>query len=160
SIPLLMLQAEFADVRKQYDEAAQTYQKLLARKDLTGITRAIVLNNLAFLVTLADTGQKSGVDPMKLVQEAAQILGPTSDILDTRALIYISKGDYRKAIDDLELAVTDNPTPSKYFHKVLAHLGAGENKAALEAWDKAEQLGDIHNDLNRLEFGRFDETKA
>ena len=67
SVPLLMLQAEFADVEKNYDKAAEIYKKLLARNDVTGITRAIVLNNLAFLVALAGNEAEAGVDPLKLV---------------------------------------------------------------------------------------------
>ena len=35
-----------------------------------------------------------------------------------------------------------------------------ENKEAIEAWDKAAQLGDIKKDLNRLEYDRFEEVKA
>ena len=60
-----------------------------------------MLNNLAFLVALAGNEAETGVDPLKLVQEAAQILGPTADILDTEAVIYTVKGDYQKAIREL-----------------------------------------------------------
>ena len=57
--------------------------------------------------------------------------------------------------------MTDNPSPSKYFHLAAAHLYAGENKAwRLEAWDKAGELGDIKKDLNRLEYDRFDDIKS
>ena len=161
SVPLLMLQADFADVEKNYDEAAEIYKKLLAREDVTGTTRAIVLNNLAFLVALAGNEAETGVDPLKLVQEAAQILGPTADILDTEAVVYTVKGDYQKAIRDLDNSLTDNPTPAKYFHKAVAHLGAGENTAAIKAWDDAHKLNkDTRSTLNRMEFENYDRTKA
>jgi tetratricopeptide (TPR) repeat protein len=161
SVPLLMLQAEFFDVTKKYDEAAKVYQKLLARNDVTGITRAIVLNNLAFLVALAGNEAEAGVDPLKLVQEAEGILGPTADILDTRAVVYITQGNYPKAIEDLNYAITDNPNAPKYFHKAVAHLGAGQNTAAVEAWNKAESLSDdVRSTLNRMEFDLYDKTKA
>jgi cellulose synthase operon protein C len=160
SIPLLMLQAEFSDCQKRYDDAAGIYRKLLQRQDLTGVTRAIVLNNLAYLVVLADTGSQADADPKKLIDEASEILGPTTDILDTRSAIEIAQKEYQKAIRDSELAVTDNPSPSKYFHLAVAHLYAGENKAAIEAWDKATELGDIKKDLNRLEYDRFEEVKT
>jgi tetratricopeptide (TPR) repeat protein len=160
SMPLLMLQAEFSDAQKRYDDAAGTYRKLLKRQDLTGITRAIVLNNLAYLVVLANAGSQADADPKKLIDEAGEILGPTTDILDTRSVIEIAQKEYQKAIRDSELAVTDSPSPSKYFHLAVAHLYAGENKAAIEAWDKANDLGDVKKDLNRLEYDRFDEIKA
>jgi tetratricopeptide (TPR) repeat protein len=160
SVPLLMLQAEFYDVEKRYDDAAAVYRKLLKRQDLTGVSRAIVLNNLAYLVTLAGASSQSDTDPLKLIEEASQILGPTTDILDTRSAVNIANKEYQKAIRDSEYAVTDNPSPSKYFHLAAAHLYAGENKAAIEAWDKGNELGDIKKDLNRLEYDRFDDVKA
>ena len=97
---------------------------------------------------------------MKLVQEAAEIMGPNSDILDTRAVVLISQKKYKRAIQDLELSVTDNPTASKYYHKAVAHLRAGQNRAAVEAWEKAEGLGLTRESLNRMEFEQYDEMKA
>ena len=161
SVTLQMLQAEFDDAKKKYDEAAEIYTKLLARNDVTGLTRAIVLNNLAYLVSLAGNAADAGVDPLKLVQEASQILGPTADILDTRAVIYTTQGEYQKAIRDLDNSLTDNPTAAKYFHKSVAHLGAGENSAALKAWDEAHKASkDVRSTLNRMEYDNYDQTKA
>jgi cellulose synthase operon protein C len=160
SMPLLMLQAELCDVQKRYDDGAAVYRKLLKRQDLVGVSRAIVLNNLAYLVTLAGTSSQADADPMKLIEEASQILGPTTDILDTRSAVNIANKQYQKAIRDSEYAVTDSPSPSKYFHLAAAHLYAGENKAAIEAWDKAAELGDIKKDLNRLEYDRFEDVKT
>jgi tetratricopeptide (TPR) repeat protein len=161
SVPLLMLSAEFADVQKNYDEASETYKKLLARDDVSGITRAIVLNNFAFLVALANNADEAGVDPLKLIEEAIEILGPTADILDSRAVVYTAKGDYQRAIRDLDNSLTDNPTPAKYIHKAIAHLGAGQNTAALKAWDEAHKLNkDARSTLNRMEFDQYDRTKT
>jgi tetratricopeptide (TPR) repeat protein len=160
SIALLMDQADFYDIQQRYDEAAAIYQKLLANKDLTGIRRAIVLNNLSFLVALAGSKAKVSADPLKLVEEAVEIMGPNSDILDTRAVVFISLKRYQEAIEDLELSVTDNPTASKYFHKAHAHLMAGENLAAVEAWKKAEELGLNHDSINLMEIKLFDQLKS
>ena len=161
SIPLLMLQAEFNDVEKRYDDAAAVYSKLLTRSDVTGIIRAVVLNNLAFLVAIAGNQDETGIDPLNLVQQAAQILGPTSDILDTRAVVYTAQGKYDAAIEDLNYAVTANPSASKYFHLAVAHLGAGNNSQAIDAWQKAHELTkDVRSTLNRKEFELYDKTKA
>jgi len=161
SIPLLMLQAEFNDVEKRYDDAAAVYSKLLTRSDVTGIIRAVVLNNLAFLVAIAGNQDETGIDPLDLVQQAAQILGPTSDILDTRAVVYTAQGKYDAAIEDLNYAVTANPSASKYFHLAVAHLGAGNNSQAIDAWQKAHELTkDVRSTLNRKEFELYDKTKA
>ncbi|HJQ80823.1 MAG TPA: tetratricopeptide repeat protein [Lacipirellulaceae bacterium] len=160
SISLQMLKADFRDIQRNYDEAAALYRKLLDHKDLVGLRRAIVLNNLAYLIALAGPAAGSDVDALKLVNEAASILGPNSDILDTRAIVYIARGQYSQAIADLELSVTDNPTASKYFHKALAHLLARENREAVEAWEKAEGLGLSRESVNRMEYEKYDETKA
>ena len=50
SIPLWTKQAEMYDLQKKYEESAGVYRKLLARNDLVDDRRAIVLNNLAFLL--------------------------------------------------------------------------------------------------------------
>jgi len=92
-------------------------------------------------------------------------MGPNSDILDTRAVVLIAQKDYKGAIRDLELSVTDNPTASKYYHKAVAHLGAaktnvGENQNAIKAWEKAVSLGLDRNSLNRMEFEQYENVKS
>jgi tetratricopeptide (TPR) repeat protein len=156
-----MAKAEFREVQQKYDDAINTYRELLANPDVSGIRRAVVLNNLSYLLSLADpSGAAGGTDALKLVEEAAEILGPTADILDTRAMVLIGRKQFDKAINDLDLSVTDNPTPSKYFHKSVAHLLAGQNKAALDAWAKAEELGLSLETLNLMEHGRYQQMQA
>ena len=158
SIPLLIVQGDLYDLEKKYDEAAAIYHKLLTRNDLTGLRRAVVLNNLSFLLALSGS-TTAGDDPLKLVQEAQDIMGPNSDILDTRAVVLTSQGKYKQAIQALELAVTDNPTASKYYHKAVAHYKANEMRNAVEAWEKAEGLVLNRDSLNRMEFEQYEDMK-
>jgi tetratricopeptide (TPR) repeat protein len=160
SITLLVVKADVYDLQKKYDEAAAVYRDLLKRNDLVGIRRAVVLNNLAFLLALKGSSAGTDLDAMKLVQEAIQIMGPNSDILDTRAVVFISRDKYKEAINDLNLSVTDGPTASKYFHKAHAHLGANENSAALDAWKKAEELGLSRDSINRMEHDLYEQLKS
>jgi tetratricopeptide (TPR) repeat protein len=161
SLTLLSFQGDFYDLQKKYDEAAALYQKILNRKDLTGVSRAVVINNMAFLLALnPDKSKATSADIPKLISEAISILGPNSDILDTRAVVYMSQGEFKKAISDLELAVTDNPTPSKYYHLAVAHLKAKESRAAVEAWEKAEGMGLTRESLNRMEYDQYDQIKT
>ncbi len=161
SISLKLIQGDFFDVQKNYEAASEVYRKLLERRDLDGVRRAIVLNNLAYLIALAGPAAAAGnADPMSYINEAADILGPNSDILDTRAVILTSQGKFDRALQDLELCVTDNPTSSKYFHKAVAHLRSGQNREAVESWEQAEKLGLNREDLNRLEFPQYDEIKG
>ena len=153
-----MLQADLSDIQKRYSDAAAIYRKLLDRSELTGTRRAVVLNNLSFLVSLEGSAA-SNVDPLKLANEAASILGPNSDILDTRAVAYMAKGQYSQAIEDLRDAVTDNPTAAKYFHLAEAYLGNGEKRSAADAWTKAEELGLSREILNRMEHDKYEKLK-
>jgi uncharacterized protein HemY len=160
SINLQMVQADLFDVQKKFDESANVYRLLLDKKDLTGLNRAFVLNNLAFLIALAGPSAANNVDPMVLVHDAEDILGPNSDILDTRAVVHIARKEYKQAINDLVLSVTDKPTASKFFHKAVAHLGAGDTRGALEAWKNAEALTLNRDAINRMEFDLYEKTKA
>ena len=159
SIPLLMQQAEFNDIRQNYNEAADGYNRLLIRHDLRGRGRAIVLNNLSYLLALQGGAAKQKT-AMRLVREAVEILGPSPDILDTRAVVFIANQQFEDAIEDLKLSVTDNPTAAKYFHKTIAHLGAGQKNDAIKAWEEAEKLGLTRDNISRMERKQFDEVKS
>lgn len=158
-ITLLLQQAELFDLGGKYDEAAAIYRKLLERSDVEGQARAIVLNNLAFLLALGGAKEASSGEAYKLVQEAVQILGPTSDILDTRAVVFLAQKRYSEAIADLELAVIDGPTASKWYHKALAHLQADDGANAELSWKKAVGLGLDRAALNHMEWDQYEKTK-
>ncbi|MEX2315838.1 MAG: hypothetical protein WD669_01710 [Pirellulales bacterium] len=160
SVPLSMTKAEFLEVQQKSEDAIALYRELLANPDVSGFQRAVVLNNLSFLLALAEPSASGGIDALQLVQEAAEILGPTADILDTRAVVLTARKRYDEAIDDLGLSVTDTPTAAKYFHKAVAHLLAGQNKAALESWAEAEKLGLSRDSLNLLEHDQFQEMQT
>ena len=57
SIALLIVQADMYDLQKKYEDSAETYRKMLTRSELVGLRRAVVLNNLAFLLALDTSGQ-------------------------------------------------------------------------------------------------------
>lgn len=159
SIKMQMAQADLYDIQKRYDESANVYKKLIKRPELVGFDRAKALNNLAFLLALSN--KPSGdMDPLDLIQQAIDILGPSADILDTRAVVLTARKQYSEAIQDLELSVTDSPTAQKYFHKTIAHLGAGDTHSAVEAWKKGEALGLNRESLNRLEYDLYEKTKS
>jgi cellulose synthase operon protein C len=160
SVPLLIAKAEFLEIQRKYPEASAVYRELLSNPDVVGVGRAVVLNNLSFLMALANSGDGGNLDPLRLVQEAADILGPTADILDTRAVVYTARKQYDRAIQDLELSVTDNPTAGKYFHKSVAHLRNGQNKAAIDSWTEAEKRGLSRDSLHPLELETYEALKS
>jgi tetratricopeptide (TPR) repeat protein len=157
----LLSKAEFLEIQQKYPEAIALYRELLPNPDIVGFGRAVMLNNLTYLMVLANSGDANAqIDPLKLVQQAIDILGPTADILDTRAMVYIARKQYDQAIQDLELSVTENPTASKFFHKTIAHLKNGQNKDAINSWAEAEKLGISRESLNPLEQSSFDAVTA
>jgi hypothetical protein len=74
-------------------------------------------------------------------------------------VVYNSREQYEQAIADLTDSVTDNPTPSKYFHLAEAYLGSNQNRDAVEAWKQAEALGLSRDALNPMEHQKYEELK-
>lgn len=158
-IALKLQQSELLDLERRYEEASESYQALLEREDLRGVARAVVLNNLAYLLALAEKDKASISEAAKYTSEAVDLLGPGSEILDTRAVIAIADERYQDAIADLKLAVIDRPTASKYFHLAAAYAGAGDQAQAASAWEQAMEKGLTRESVNRLEREQFDQVK-
>ncbi len=126
-----MLLAEVYDLQGRYDEVIKTYKDVLASKDLTMYQRAQVQNNLAFVLALRN---ENAADAVKMTNEAMQVLGPISDLLDTRALAYLAVGKTKEAIADLQTAIADTPSGGKYFHLAMAEQKAGNLEGAARPW--------------------------
>jgi tetratricopeptide (TPR) repeat protein len=145
----MVLEAEAMEVQERYDDALAAYNVLLARDDVPPLIRATALNNLAFLLSL----NKAQLDrALELVNEAVGIIGPISDILDTRGVVYHARGDYAKAAEDLRLSVMITPTASKYYHLAAARLAAGDKPGALDAWANAQEQGIAPEKVSKLEW--------
>jgi tetratricopeptide (TPR) repeat protein len=133
----LVFQAEMLEVQEKFEESVAAYNKLLTRDDVPQLVRATALNNLAFLLALQSNKPEDLEQALNSVNEAISILGPISDILDTRALVYLANGQFAEAAADMKLSVMVGPTPSKYYHLAAAELGAGNEQGAKAAWDRA-----------------------
>jgi tetratricopeptide (TPR) repeat protein len=145
----MVLASEVMEIQERYDDAVAAYNELLARDDVPSMIRATALNNLAFLLTL----NKIDLDrALTMVNEAVDIVGPISDILDTRGIVYHAQGDHAKAVADLKLSVMITPTASKYFHLAAAQLAAGDKQGALDAWEQAEEQGIAPEKVSKLEW--------
>ena len=151
----LILQLEYAellDLEGRYAELEEFYEKLLKTAEMTEVQRALVLNNLAYLLAV----QNRAGDSRKYIDEAVQILGPQSDLLDTRALVHLAHGEMKQAVDDLNLSVVDQPTGTKYFHLARAYQMSSNPQSAQDAFKKAiDNYALKVDDLPRLEQGAF-----
>ncbi|HEY1599327.1 MAG TPA: tetratricopeptide repeat protein [Pirellulales bacterium] len=151
----LILQLEYAellDLEGRYAELEEFYEKLLKTAEMSGVQRALVLNNLAYLLAV----QNRAGDSRKFIDEAVQILGPQSDLLDTRALVHLAHGELKQAVEDLNMSVVDQPTGTKYFHLARAYQMGSNSQSAQDAFKKAIDDYELKmDDLPRLEQSAF-----
>lgn len=147
----LVLEAEMLEVQEKFDESVVAYKKLLARDDVPTLVRATALNNLAFILALKSKTPQDLELALNSVNEAIELIGPISDILDTRALVYLKQEQYPLALEDMKQAVRMNPTASKYYHLAAAQLGAGDAAGAAAAWKQAQDQGIGPDAVSKLE---------
>jgi tetratricopeptide (TPR) repeat protein len=136
SKPLQLHLASFLDLQGKYDELVALYREFLAADDVTDQERAVVYNNLAFILA---AGKGSGEEALEMINSAIRVLGPTPELLDTRAVAFMATGDCKSAITDLRHAIADNPTAVKYFHLALAHYRCNDERSAARAFKVAKE---------------------
>ena len=70
-------------------------------------------------------------------------------------IVYLTNGESKLAIEDLENAVAIAPSAVKYFHLAQAYLEASNKAAAKENLEKARTKGLAKGNLHPLELGRL-----
>jgi len=155
SVSRQLARAETYEQQGKNQESIAAYEKLLARDDLPKRMRAAAMNNFGFQLALLN----QRVDEAEqLINEAMHTFGPVEDMLDTRAIVRIAQGEYDLAIEDMELALSVSRDPVKYFHLAKAYILAGDGRAAVKAWEKAQELGfDKKDSLPMLEKATFEQ---
>ena len=147
SIDLITQEAALLSARASTlsaEESKQNYQKALELiravplEKMNENQQGLIANNLAYMTV------KTGGDidvALENIDLAFDLLGPRIELLDTRATINIEKGDFDKAIGDLEQATLFRVDSGVYyFHLALAYQGKGNRVAAATALQKAEDL--------------------
>ena len=92
------------------------------------------------------------------ISEAINLFGPVADLLDTRAMVRMANQDFKAAVNDLNLALDDGPTNTRYFHLALAYEGDKKLNLARENFRRAQEMGltvDSVTDLERKSFRRM-----
>jgi tetratricopeptide (TPR) repeat protein len=141
---LLMCLADLRDLQGRYGEAIALYRQVLAQDP----HHVMVLNNLAYLLALKEG---KGNEALDLLKKALTTAGPLAELLDTRALVYLSLGRADLALKDLEEAAREGPAAAVYFHLAQAHLLARDRAAATDALRRARGLGLQASQLHALE---------
>jgi tetratricopeptide (TPR) repeat protein len=134
----------------RYADAEALYRQVIQRDN----GKEGPLNNLAWLLALRGG---SGTEALSLINCALELAGPTARLLDTRAVIYLARGQGDLAVKDLEAVVAQNPTAPYYFHLAQAYLTTRNRSAAAAAWQKAKTLGFEVGMLHPLERPAYDQ---
>lgn len=157
SVRRMLLEAEILETQAKYEESVAKYDNVLKRDDVPRMMSAAAKNNLGFLLTLLN--QRTD-EAEQLINEALEVYGPVDDILDTRAVVRMARKDYDAAVEDMSLATSLSNDPIKFYHFAKANLLAGNDQAALKAWEKAQKLGFTKEKLPVLERPDYDQVKG
>jgi len=147
-VPVLLHLATLRDLQGRHAEAEQVYRRLLNRAP----DNVVALNNLAWL--LAHQKGK-GNEALSLLRRAIDTAGPLPELRDTRAVVSLSLGESKAAVEDLEAVVREAPTATRYFHLARAELLAGHRGSALDALGKAKAAGLKAEALHPLERASY-----
>jgi len=94
---------------------------------------------------------------MQRVTQSYGLLGPRPSLLDTRAVVLLSKGASEQAINDLKLAIAEQPSATAYFHLAQAYYQTRDRQAAQVAFQQAKARGLQANTLHPLEKTLYEE---
>jgi tetratricopeptide (TPR) repeat protein len=148
SVALVQSLAALHDNRGRPDQAEAGYRKVLQMDP----GNVMALNNLAFLLAVRGAG---AAEALELITRALRVAGPTAELLDTRAQVYLALGRGEKARDDLAEAIGQQPRTAVYqFHLAEAYRAAGNRDEADKALEQAKALGLEAGSLHPLERGR------
>ncbi len=149
SVPLMLQYADFFDITGRDGESEKHYRDLLARKDLKFSERAMAENNLAFTLAMQ---KKNLPEALELSNQSMQLLGQTSDLLDTRGMVYVSMENYAGAANDFSEAVlVQEPSPLKLLHLAYAQVMAGDRLGARQTLLRAKDNKLDSNALSKIE---------
>jgi Flp pilus assembly protein TadD len=134
SVVLRLQTADLLDLLGREAEVEGLYRQVLQRDP----RNHVALNNLAWLLGKRPGGAAEG---LKVIGQAIDAHGPRPELLDTRAVLYLAMNEPAKAVADLEHAVADGPTPTKFYHLARAHHQARDVVAARRALARATEGG-------------------
>lgn len=133
SAPMLLHLGDLRNLQERYPEAVKIYQAVLKKNP----DSTFALNNLAWLLAVYE---RQGAEALALIDRAIALEGPTAELLDTRATVYVALNQPSKAIADLKTSIEDSPSPMKYFHLAQAYRASGQNSAARDAVSSSQNL--------------------
>jgi len=125
------------------EESIATYREVLSAPDLAPVAKARASINLAAVLI----GRKETDEAKKLIESAMVELGPHPAVLDTRALLWLARGDTSRAIEDLKEALLA-PSATTHLHMAVAAYEARMPTECRAALINAESKGLRRDRLN------------
>ena len=151
SIMIVILQGAVMELIGRSDEAVVIYRELLATPDLDPVVASRAKNNLAAILI----ARKEIDEAKQLIDEAVAELGPHPTLLDTRALVWLARGDTTRAIEDLKESLLA-PSATTHLHMALAAYDARMTTECRAALINAEKKGLRAERLNKADRERLD----
>jgi tetratricopeptide (TPR) repeat protein len=148
-----LLRGELYIHRGRFGEAETEFRQVLQRDS----RNVEALLNVAYL--LAQRGADS-VAALVLLREAAEAGASGAGLLDTRGVVRLAQGQTAEAIADLEEAVADVPTASRYLHLAMAYQKFDRRADALAALQKAKSTGLVLRRLHPTEREAYRQLEA
>jgi tetratricopeptide (TPR) repeat protein len=135
--------ANLRDLQGHTDQAEAIYLDLLRRDEKNLVAHNNLAALLAFRLDQAD-------EALRHIQRALELAGPLPLLLGTRAIVFMTQGQWEKAKNDLEELVSMEPRPDAYLRLARAYFMYGNRQEARAALGKAKapdgsvQLADLH----------------
>lgn len=155
SIPILLQSTIAKESLGRVAEAEEDYRQLLATEGVNEVQAAIVSANLAWLLARPDTADEAG----EFAERALRELGPLPDVLDTRALIRLAKGQTIRALEDMNDAIV-TPSPLKLLHMASIHAQLTNLKDARDMFARSKALGLGRERLTPEDAERMEQVEA
>jgi tetratricopeptide (TPR) repeat protein len=134
SMPLKLNLGELHALQQDFASAEAVYREVLKNDP----KNQVALNNLAWILApRADSAEQA----LRLADRAIELYGASGEMLDTRARILISAGEYDRAVADLTDAINQRGTPLRYFHLSLAQMGMSKPEEAVRTFREARARG-------------------
>jgi len=133
---LRMHLADLYDLRGRYPEAEEVLRDIL--KPENEPNNVVALNNLAWLLA-----QRSGEGALALsyINTAVKGVGKRTELLDTRAIVYLALGRTDEALSDLRQVTSEAPSATRLFHLARAHFLARDRDSAVKILRRAREMG-------------------
>jgi tetratricopeptide (TPR) repeat protein len=130
----VMQLADCLDLQGKYSETVALYRDFLARPGVSEKDRAAVSINLVYILAVQE---KDVCEALALIDRTILAVGPSPELRDARGLALLANGQSREAVEELLLALADQPTGASYFHLALAHAACHDMPAAKQAFHVA-----------------------